>query len=76
MKYPTVAVPSGIGVNCILNWPAVPLPAKSRYLLVPPEFLPPLEQHGRLEVLKRTPVGVLCLNVDAGRAPPSRRPVR
>jgi hypothetical protein len=76
MTYPMIGVPAGIGVNCVLDWRDIPLPAKSRYLLVPPEFLPPLREYGRLEVLKKTPMGVLCLNVDAGRAPTSRRPVR
>jgi hypothetical protein len=76
MTYPMIGVPPGIGVNCVLDWRETPLPAKSRYLLVPPEILPPLQTYGRLEVLKKTPMGVLCLNVDAGRALTSRRPVR
>jgi hypothetical protein len=70
MTYPMVATPSGIGVNCVLDWSTFRLPARSRYLLMPPEFLPALREHGRLRPLARTRMGVLCLNLDAQPGPP------
>jgi hypothetical protein len=66
--YPLITVPSGIGIDCVLDWPVVPLPVKSRYLLIPPSDLPSLRQHGRVEVLKLTQLGLLCRNVDARRS--------
>jgi hypothetical protein len=76
VKYPLVAVPAGIGVNCVLDWRTVSLPPRSRYLLVPEEFLPELRRHGRVELLNVTRMGALCLNVDANRKADSRGPSR
>jgi hypothetical protein len=69
MDYPMIAVPSGMGVNPVLDWSALEYPPRSRYLLLPPEF-GWIESKVRLRPLARTPMGWLCLNLDSGRREP------
>jgi hypothetical protein len=64
MTYPLVAVPPGMGVNCILSPQTFVLPPRSRYLLLSDDYVEAMRRAFRLRPMVRTRMGWLCLNLD------------
>jgi hypothetical protein len=68
LTYPMVAVAPGMGVNCVIDWPSLGLPPRSRYLLMPEKEVVELSRRTRLRRLRLTRMGWLCINPDASEA--------
>jgi hypothetical protein len=65
--YPLLGTPRGIGLSVTFDWADLPLPAKSRYLLLAEGDLPAVSGRMRLRALADTPMGTLYENEDWAR---------
>lgn len=62
--YPLLGAPPGIGLSVTFDWADLPMPAKSRYLLLAEGDLPAVTGRMRLRKLADTPMGMLYENED------------
>jgi hypothetical protein len=62
LQPPLVGLPHGIGISFVLDWEDLPIPPRSRYLLLREEDEPQVVPRVRLTRLAETSLGVLYRN--------------